>query len=72
MMMKNAIAASKNGNCLDFADNTNTLTPIFHKRKHKSPLSEGMSPLSEVSTHDGRDECANVMEESEERLMFEH
>ena len=65
MMMKNAIAASKNGNCQDFADNMNTLIPIFHKRKHKSPLSE-------VFTQDGRDECTNAMEESEERLMFEH
>ena len=43
----------------------NTVIPIFHKRKHKSPLSE-------VSTQDGRDECTNAMEESEERLMFEH
>ena len=65
MMMKNAIVASKNGNCLDFADSMNTVIPIFHKRKHKSPLSE-------VSTQDGRDECTNAMEESEERLMFEH
>ena len=45
----------KNGNCLDFADNMNTPFPIFHKRKHKSPLRE-------VSTQDGRDECTNTME----------
>lgn len=60
MMMKNAITASKNANCVDFE--TNTIIPIFHMKKHKAPLSEGMD-----ETTQGQDD-----EEAEENLMFEH
>ena len=61
MMMKNAITASKNANCMDFE--TNTIIPIFHRKKHKAPLSEGMD--ENVNTQ-GQDE-----EDVEENLMFE-
>ncbi len=60
MMMKNAITASKNANCVDFE----TIMPIFHWKKHKAPLSEGMD--ENVNTQ-GQDE-----EEAEKNFMFEH
>lgn len=66
MMMKNAITASKNANCTDFADNS--IIPIFHSNKHQSPLS-GMS-LEEDK--DENADANNSMEEAEESLMFEH
>ena len=66
MMMKNAITASKNANCTDFADNS--IIPIFHSTKHQSPLS-GMS-LEEDK--DENADANNSMEEAKESLMFEH
>ena len=66
MMMKNAITASKNANCTDFADNS--IIPIFHSNKHQSPLS-GMS-LEEDK--DENADANNPLEEAVESLMFEH
>ena len=39
MLLRNAVTASKNANCTDFNDNNTTaIIPIFHARKHSSPL----------------------------------
>ena len=35
MLMRNAITASKNANCVDFTG-CNNITPLFHVRKHKA------------------------------------
>lgn len=71
-MMMNAIFASENANCMDFADNTNTIIPIFHARKHKSPLSEMSTQEGKDVNADTQNACKNSMEEAEESLMFEH
>ena len=38
MLMRNAVTASKNANCFDFSGYGNTIIPIFHSKKHASPL----------------------------------
>ena len=41
MLFRNAVKASKNSNCIDFSESfTSGIIPIFHKRKHRSPLVE--------------------------------
>ena len=42
MLMRNAITASKNANCVDFTG-CNDLIPLFHKRKHNRPDTKGNS-----------------------------
>ena len=39
MMMRNAITASQNANCVDFTG-SNGIIPVFHKRKHNSDDSQ--------------------------------
>jgi hypothetical protein len=39
MLMRNAITASKNANCVDFTG-CNNLIPLFHTRKHKTNINE--------------------------------
>jgi hypothetical protein len=39
MLMRNAITASKNANCVDFTG-CNSITPLFHVRKHKAPANK--------------------------------
>jgi hypothetical protein len=36
MLMKNAITASENANCVDFTG-CNSIIPLFHIREHKAP-----------------------------------
>ena len=38
MLLRNVVTASRNTNCSDFAATSNTILPIFHTRKHSSPL----------------------------------
>ena len=41
MLFRNAVEASKNSNCIDFSESFSSgIIPIFHKRKHRSPLVE--------------------------------
>jgi hypothetical protein len=41
MLFRNAVTASKNSNCIDFSEGFfSGIIPIFHKRKHRSPLME--------------------------------
>jgi hypothetical protein len=41
MLFRNAVTASKNSNCIDFSEGFSSgIIPIFHKRKHRSPLME--------------------------------
>lgn len=41
MLFRNAVKASKNANCIDFSESfTSGIIPIFHKKKHRSPLVE--------------------------------
>ena len=41
MLFRNAGKVSKNSNCIDFSESfTCEIIPIFHKRKHRSPLVE--------------------------------
>ena len=41
MLFRNAVKASKNSNCIDVSQSfTSGIIPIFHKRKHRSPLVE--------------------------------
>lgn len=69
MLMRNAVTASKNANCMDFTDNNNTIIPIFHTRKHKSPLTE-------MSTQDQNADIPDAglhdMEHAEENLKVGH
>ena len=46
MLMRNAITASKNANCVDFTG-CNTIIPLFHKRKHNK---EAESKPEETTT----------------------
>ena len=45
MLMRNAVTASKNANCVDFTG-CNSIIPIFHLRKHRA------SPTSTEPTQD--------------------
>ena len=45
MLMKNAVTASKNANCVDFTG-CNSIIPIFHTRKHRA------SPINTEPTQD--------------------
>ena len=40
MLLRNAVSASKNANCNEFFNDTTTIIPFFHARKHKAPLNE--------------------------------
>ena len=45
MLFRNAVKASKNSNCMDFSESFSSgIIPIFHKRKHRSPLVEEEKP----------------------------
>ena len=45
MLFRNAVKASKNSNCIDFSESFSSgIIPIFHKRKHRSPLIEEEKP----------------------------
>ena len=45
MLFTNAVKASKNSNCIDFSERFSSgIIPIFHKRKHRSPLMEEEEP----------------------------
>ena len=57
MLMKNAITASKNSNCLDFTG-CNNIVPLFHTTKHKTPPS--------------CDEVKKATDDSEMFLMGDH
>ena len=65
--MRNAVTASKNANCLDFTDN-NTIIPIFHTRKHKSPLNETANEELDSIGRQGQ----LISPEREEIIMFGH
>ena len=39
MLMRNAITASKNANCVDFTG-CNNIVPLFHTRKHKTDMNK--------------------------------
>ena len=45
MLMRNAVTASKNANCVDFTG-CNSIIPIFHLRKHRA------SPINTEPTQD--------------------
>ena len=40
MLLRNAVSASKNGNCLAFTNDSTTIIPFFHSKKHNAPLTE--------------------------------
>ena len=41
MLFRDAVKASKNLNCIHFSESfTSGIIPIFHKKKHRSPLVE--------------------------------
>jgi hypothetical protein len=70
MLMRNAITASKNANCIDFSDGSPTnIIPIFHTRKYTSPLCE-------PSDDNGKDNQVNKQATTsftlQERMMVEH
>jgi len=72
MLMRNAVTASKNANCVDFTG-CNSIIPIFHTRKHRtSPINtettqekisdESMNNLCEQFHKEGHSEfIANVL-----------
>ena len=71
MLLRNSIAASKNANCTDFSDGSPTnIIPIFHKRKHTTPLSE----LSEGNFEDSQvnKQDATTTFTPQKRMMVEY
>ena len=40
MLLRNAITASKNANCLRFETTSTSIIPFFHSKKHRAPLTE--------------------------------
>ena len=68
MLMRNAVTASKNANCVDFTG-CNSIVPIFHTRKHRaSPINtdktsdESINKLCEQFDKEGHSEfTANVL-----------
>ena len=38
MLLRNAVTASKNGNCQNFLNYSTTIIPFFHTSKHNAPL----------------------------------
>ena len=63
MLMRNAITASKNANCVDFTG-CSTIIPIFHTRKHQTKPSREQTKNKEDSS--------NSSEENDINLMCEH
>ena len=48
MLLRNAITASKNANCLTFETSSTSIIPFFHSTKHKAPLSEAATADDEL------------------------
>lgn len=70
MLMRNSIAASKNANCTDFGDGSPTnIIPIFHARKHTSPLSE---PEGNLENNQVNKQVTTTTFTPQERIMVEH
>ncbi len=40
MLLRNAVSALKNGNCLALTNDSTTIIPFFHSKKHNAPLTE--------------------------------
>ena len=40
MLLRNAVSASKNANCQTFTNDSTTIIPFFHTKKHNAPLTE--------------------------------
>ena len=47
MLLRNAITASKNANCLTFETIPTSIIPFFHTKKHKAPLTEATTDDNE-------------------------
>ena len=63
LLMRNAVTASKNANCVDFQEKkTTTVISILHQRKHRPPLKE-------LFTQDEKEESEE--EKADENFMFE-
>jgi hypothetical protein len=63
MLMRNAITASKNANCVDFTGCSNII-PIFHTRKHQTKISGKQA-------EENKEGGSNSSEENEMNLMCE-
>ncbi|CAB3980229.1 Hypothetical predicted protein [Paramuricea clavata] len=64
MLLRNAVAASKNANCETFLNCSTTIIPFFHFRKHKVPLVESSSESNSSDQPDSTPEedllCSNL------------
>jgi hypothetical protein len=68
LLMRNAVTASKNANCIDFEDNkTTTIIPILHKIKNRSPLTE----MSTQDQNADMPDALNSQETADENFMYE-
>ena len=47
MLLRNAITASKNANCLTFETTPTSIIPFFHSKKHRDPLTEATTDDNE-------------------------
>ena len=57
MLLRNAVSVSKNANCQVFSNDSTTIIPFFHSRKHKAPLNEP------ISADDSQQESDNLQQE---------
>ena len=70
MLMRNSVTASKNANCTDFSDGSPTNIPIFHARKHTSPLIE--QPEGSLENNLVNKQVTTATLTPQECLMVEH
>ena len=66
MLMRNAITASKNANCVDFPG-CNNLIPLFHTRKLKTDTNEDSKQATSTVPHQATDQ-----EDKELNTMLQH
>ena len=66
MLLRNAVSASKNANCQVFSNDSTTIIPVFHSRKHKAPLN------APIPADDSQQESDCAQQESDDLQQEEN
>ena len=72
MLLRNAVKASKNSNCIEFSDFSSGIIPIFHRRKHSAPLVEENMPNVNTGFTPPENELAQQLEEKNHSEFVEN
>ena len=64
MLLRNAVSASKNANYQEFYNDSTTIIPFFHSRKHKAPLNEPISDYDSEQSDNPEQQSDNPKQQS--------